>query len=716
LDQLTESIGIVLNTIAASMRTEELLKQSTSLADELRLQQQELTETNKRLEQQAESLKSSEERLKAQQEELQKTNQELEERSKLLQMQKAEVERKNKEIELAKATLEEKAQQLALASKYKSEFLANMSHELRTPLNSLLILAKLLADNERGNLDDKQVDFAKTIHAAGSDLLSLINDILDLSKIESGTIAIDVDELDFKTLADYVDRNFSQVAKNKSLNFDIELEEGLPAAMFTDPRRLQQVLKNLLANAFKFTDQGKVGLKVATATGGWSEDNDTLNNAERVIAFSVTDTGIGVPASKQRIIFEAFQQADGTTSRKYGGTGLGLSISREIARLLGGEIRVQSEVGKGSTFTLYLPQIYVPQNPNAAARPHFMAPSVPRADERPVLPAPSLPVVVPEVAEGRAPLLFPNELGDDRADIQPGDRTLLIVEDDPVFARLLLEQARQKGFKGIVALRGDTALALARECRPDAITLDIRLPVVDGWTVLERLKHDSRTRHIPVHLITSMEEDIRPRALRHGALAVLKKTVDADAINEALNNVKQFIERRVRNLLVVEDDPIQRKAIVELIGSGDVEITQAASADETLEALSQQHFDCMVLDLGLPDLSGFELMETIRSDERFSELPIIVYTGRELTEEEETRIRRLTDSIIVKSVRSMEHLLDETALFLHRVEANLPEPKRQILKQIHQSDPVFAGKKVLIVDDDARNIFALTSVLERRRR
>jgi CheY-like chemotaxis protein/HAMP domain-containing protein len=717
LDQLTESIGIVLNTIAAGMRTEELLKQSTSLADELRSQQLELTETNKRLEQQALTLKSSEERLKAQQEELQQTNEELEERSQLLQVQKAEVERKNRDIEQAKLLLEEKAQQLALSSKYKSEFLANMSHELRTPLNSLLILAKLLADNEDGNLSGKQIDFARTIHAAGSDLLSLINDILDLSKIESGTIVIDIDEVNFEQLQEYVERNFRQVAQGKNLEFEIVRLPNLPGSMFTDPRRLQQVLKNLLANAFKFTERGQVKLTIARASGGWSADHELLDKAEAVLAFSVSDTGIGIPPAKQKIIFEAFQQADGTTSRRFGGTGLGLSISREIARLLGGEIVVESTVGVGSTFTLFLPLTY-----QAALTP----PSTGRlvlADARlPLVPS-LLPAVRPPSVSSRedtteserALLMLPNELGDDRDDLQAGDRTLLIVEDDPAFAKIMLDLARSKGFAGIVALRGDTALALAREYKPDAITLDIRLPVLDGWTVLDRLKHDSRTRHIPVHLISSVDDDQRSRALRQGALAYLRKPIDQAGLDIAFDDIKGFVERRVKNLLIVEDDASQRQAIVELIGNGDVESTAVGSGGEALAELRQKHYDCMVVDLGLPDMRGLELIETIRADEHIKDLPIIVYTGRELTEPEELQLKGFTDSIIIKSVRSMEHLLDETALFLHRVESSLPEFKRRMLTQIHQADPVFAGKRVLIVDDDARNIFALTSVLERHR-
>ncbi|HRI49807.1 MAG TPA: response regulator, partial [Pseudomonadota bacterium] len=719
LDQLTESIAIVLNTIAAGMRTEELLKQSQSLADELRSQQTELTETNRRLEQQAQSLQASEERLKNQQEELQQTNEELEERSELLQVQKAEVERKNREIEQAKVALEERAQQLALSSKYKSEFLANMSHELRTPLNSLLILAKLLSDNLEGNLDEKQVEFARTIYSSGSDLLSLINDILDLSKIESGTMAVDVDEYPLSHMRDFVERTFKQVAVDKGLEFAVELAEGLPQAIYTDPRRLQQVLKNLLANAFKFTHQGRVALAVETAASGWSPDNKSLSGADVVLAFAVIDTGIGIPPNKQKIIFEAFQQADGTTSRKYGGTGLGLSISREIARLLGGEIAVISSPGKGSTFTLYLPHAYLPNlhstlpgtGGDGPRVPSLPPPAPPALSERSGTTSTAEAAAVEARLDLESALTARSEVADDRESIQPGDRVLLIIEDDADFARILLDMARQKGFKGIVALRGDTGLALARKLRPDAISLDLRLPVMDGWAVLDRLKHDSRTRHIPVHLISAADE--RTRGLRQGAIAFLKKPVTREALADAFASARGFIERRVKNLLIVEDDENQRKSIVALIGNGDVHSTAIGTAREALELLRQQHFDCMVLDLGLPDMNGFELLDRIRKEPDHAELPIIIYTGRELTQEEEFELKRFTDAIIVKSVRSMEHLLDETALFLHRVEANLPEPKRRILKQVHESDPVFADKRVLIVDDDVRNIFALTAVLER---
>ncbi|MBD2429961.1 MULTISPECIES: HAMP domain-containing protein [Fischerella] len=699
-DQLTESIAIVLNTIAASMRTEELLKQSQSLAEELQSQQNELRETNKRLEQQAQTLKASEDLLKKQQEELQKTNAELEEKAELLAVQNKEVERKNHEIEQARLSLEDKAEQLALSSKYKSEFLANMSHELRTPLNSLLILAKLLADNIEGNLNEKQIEYSRTIYSAGNDLLSLINDILDLAKIESGTMSIDMDQMRLSDLREQVERTFRQVAVDKGLNFTIELHPELPPTIYTDAKRLQQILKNLLANAFKFTERGEVSLQVFVANQGWSSDQETLNRANRVIAFAVRDTGIGIAPEKQKIIFEAFQQADGTTSRKFGGTGLGLSISREITRLFGGEIKLVSHLGEGSTFTLYLPQPL-----SGAGEMGRTGDGVKSSVHHPTTPPPHHTPPTPPTPLISTPVI------DDRDNIQPGDRTLLIVEDDTKFARILLEMVRQNEFKGIVAHSGNTGLALAQEYQPSAIILDIRLPGMDGWAVLDRLKHDANTRHIPVHVMTV--EEGKQRSLQQGAIAYLQKPISSETLHQALTKIKGFVERRVKNLLVVEDDENQRLSIVELIGNTDVATTAVSTASEALQAIRNGQFDCVVLDLGLPDMNGFELIEQIKQSPNGEALPIIVYTARELTRAEDVQLRRIAETIIVKDVRSPERLLDETALFLHRVQADLPAPKRLILEQLQNSDFQLAGKKVLIIDDDVRNIFALTSMLER---
>jgi hypothetical protein len=700
LDQLTEGIGIVLNTIAANTRTEALLKQSQSLTEELQSQQEELKDSNTRLEEQAASLRASEELLKRQQEELKQTNEELEEKAGQLTTQKAEVEGKNREIELAKLSLQERAEQLALTSKYKSEFLANMSHELRTPLNSLLLLSETLADNPGGNLTPKQVKYADSIHAAGSDLLALITDILDMAKIESGTISVDVGDVDFRNLREYVERTFRPVAEHKGLDFAIELAGDLPAAIRTDEKRLEQVLRNLLSNAFKFTEHGGVRLRVAVATEGWSSDLETLRQAATVVAFAVSDTGIGIAGDKLKIIFEPFQQADTGTSRKFGGTGLGLSISREIARLLGGQIRVTSTVGQGSTFTLYLPIVYAP-TPEAPPRPGPAAgPAV-----RPRPPA------APSNRNGDLPAPA-GEIRDDRAAVRPGDRVLLIVENDPKFAGILLDVARERGFKAVVARRGETALALARQFSPDAITLDIRLPEMDGWEVLDQFKNDLTTRHIPVHIISI--EDAWQRGLKQGAFAYLKKPVSKQALTEAFARIQDFVERRVKNLLVVEGDEAQRTGIAQLIGDGDVRTTAVGTGDEALAALRDQPFDCMVLDPSLPDMPGVELIGRVKKAGH-RDLPIIVYTGKDLTEDEEREFDRLGEAIIIKDVKSPERLLDETALFLHRVEADLPEAKKRILRQIHETDPVFADRKVLIVDDDVRNIFALTSVLERHR-
>jgi HAMP domain-containing protein/signal transduction histidine kinase/DNA-binding response OmpR family regulator len=671
LDQLVESIGIVLNTIEANTRTEDLLKQSQSLAKELQ----------------------------SRQEELQQTNLELQDKAKLLAEQNAEVERKNSEVEQARQALEEKAEQLAITSKYKSEFMANMSHELRTPLNSLLILADQLGQNPEGNLIPKQVEFARTIHASGNDLLSLINDILDLSKIESGTVTVDIAALRFRDLQDYVDRTFRHVAESKNLDFAIEMDPDLPANMFTDSQRLEQVIRNLLSNAFKFTEKGQVVLNISHVTEGWNPDNEVLNHARSVIAFSVSDTGIGIAPEKQQIIFEPFQQADGSTSRKYGGTGLGLAISREIARMLGGEIRLASALGQGSTFTLFLPQTHIPM------RTVRKESSPVRTAARPASGDDQLPVETSTTAG------MPEEivLEDDRGRIGINDQVLLIVEDDPNYARVLLEMAREQGFKAVVAQRGATALALARDLKPSAVTLDLHLPDVDGWRVLDRLKLDLATRHIPVHIIT-VEQDPAP-ALSQGALGFVTKSQTRDSLKAAFQQLKQFVQRPVKNLLLVEDDEIQTMSIRELIGNGDVKTTVVGTGKDAIQAIHSDKYDCMILDLGLPDMSGAELLEQIKNSVESRALPVIVYTARELIAEEAAKLQALAESILIKDVRSPERLLDEASLLLHRNVAQLPERQRKMIEHLHQG--VLEGKKVLLVDDDIRNIFAMTSLLER---
>jgi len=671
LEQFTESVGIVLNTIQATMRTETLLRQSQSMAQELQ----------------------------SQQEELRQTNEELEEKARLLADQNREVEKKNQQVESARHALEEKAAQLALTSKYKSEFLANMSHELRTPLNSLLLLANQLRDNPEGNLTDQQRTYAKTIYGAGNDLLNLINDILDLSKIESGTVSADPTNVPLSHVREAVESTFAPLGAAKNVDLVLDFDPGLPRTILTDDTRLLQILKNLLSNAFKFTSSGNVTLQVAPATQGWSPDQHVLNRASQVLAFRVSDTGIGIPADKQRLIFEAFQQADGSTSRKYGGTGLGLAISRELARILGGEITLRSTPGVGSEFTLFLPARFQVQAQGEASA----APALPT----PVRPAAAQPAALatPPGAPEEAPVV------DDRSSLQPGDRTLLIVEDDPTYAATLLDLAHERGFMGLIAARGDEALRLAQEYRPQAITLDLALPDTNGWAVLDRLKHDPYTRHIPVHVISGQEPSIVSRKL--GALDHTTKSGNRQDLASVFTNLEAFLARRVKRVLIVEDDEAQRQSIETLIADTDVETTSVTTGKAALDALADTAFDCVVLDLHLPDMTGFELMATLHDTPAYRAMPIIVYTAQDLTRAQEAELRRAAKSIILKDVRSPERLLDEVTLFLHRVEASLPESKRQALDAARQQEPALQGKKVLIVDDDIRNIFALTAVLER---
>jgi len=665
LDQLTTNIGIVLNSIEATMQTEGLLKQSQQLAGELQTQQRELQQTNEQLEQKAEQL---------------------EERN-------IEVERKNREIEQARRALEEKATELALTSKYKSEFLANMSHELRTPLNSILILGQQLADNPDGNLVPKQVEFARTIHGAGTDLLNLISDILDLSKIESGTVTVDAEEIAFANLLDMIARPFRHEAETRQLSFDISLDPNLGRSLTTDSKRLQQVLKNLLSNAFKFTAQGGVRLKVAEVQSGWSADHPVLNQAPTVVAFEVSDSGIGIPQEKQKVIFEAFMQADASTSRKYGGTGLGLAISRELSNLLGGEIQLRSAPNMGSTFTLYLPLRYV--GPSTAPKP-AAAPA--QATHAPIVPAlPERPI---------------EAIPDDRLEIRPGDSILLIVEDDPHYARIMVDLAREKGFKVLVAARGIDALELAKQYQPTAVSLDVFLPDMLGWTVLSQLKQNPLTRHIPVQIIT-LDED-RQHGMARGAFSFVTKPTSTGGVEAALARIKEYAKPRRKRLLVVEDDGAEQRSISELLGHDDIEIVTAATGAEALRVLRRDPFDCVVLDLRLPDMSGFEVLEELRGDAKLSDVPVVVFTGRELSAEEDAELHTMARSIVVKGVESPERLLDETALFLHRVVTELPPEKQRMLERLNSSDEDLVGRTVLLIDDDARNIFALSSVLERR--
>jgi HAMP domain-containing protein/CheY-like chemotaxis protein len=727
LDQLMESIGVVLNMISANMRTEELLQQSQSLTQELQSQSKEL--------------QSQQEQLKRTNTELEEQAKELEEKASLLAEQNDKVELKNREVELARAALEEKAEQLALSSKYKSEFLANMSHELRTPLNSMMILSKLLSDNTVGNLTQKQTEFANTIYSSGYDLLNLINEILDLSKVEAGKMAIDVTNVTLGEVSDYVERTFEHVALEKGLEFFVTIDPNVPITIRTDIQRLEQILRNLLSNAFKFTERGRVALQIGLGDRDIIHDNGDVYPASELIAFSVIDTGIGIPKDKQSLIFEAFQQADGTTSRRYGGTGLGLSISREITRLLGGRIVVDSTPGEGSKFTLYVPRFI--KSPA-----HTVEDG---GNETYVYSSPEAGQLQENGSFGSASSSFTRstvsfDIEDDRDSLKAGDRILLIVEDDINFAGILLEMSRAQGFKSIVATRGDTGLDLAQRYRPDAITLDLKLAGLDGWTLLEQLKLDTHTRHIPVQVISVMD---RQQGAAMGAISYLEKPVSSEDLQGALDHIKEFVDRGAKRLLVVEDNPVEREGVVALVGGDDVEVVAVGSGEEAEKAMEGQPFDCIVLDLALPDTTGLDLLRRIKKQTNYEDLPVIVHTAKDLSKQEEDQFKRYAVSVITKDSASMERLLDETSLFLHRVVSKMPADKRDIIEKLHQPagaapdadlkqshngngrggthkssaasaepNPLreqfaeLVGKKILVVDDDMRNIFAITSVLE----
>jgi HAMP domain-containing protein/signal transduction histidine kinase/CheY-like chemotaxis protein len=650
LEQLIESLGIVVATIEAQMRTDDLLRQSQGLAEELQTQQ----------------------------EELRQTNEELEAKARQLTKQKAEVERKNHDVELARQELVEKAEQLALTSRYKSQFLANMSHELRTPLNSLLILSKQLANNPAGNLDGKQIEYAKTIHGAGADLLELIDDILDLARIESGTMRIAVGEISIAGLVEGIEKTFGQVASNAGLELEVSVDPSLGPAIITDEKRLKQVLRNLLSNAFKFTERGRVDLSI-------TDDGD------EIVAFAVRDTGIGIPAEQQRLIFEAFQQGDGGLDRKFGGSGLGLSISREIATLLHGAIEVESEVGVGSCFTLRIPrELREVQAERPAPRPGKKEPA---AENGHVLVADYQPLIA-----------------DDRTAIDEGDLVALIIAGDHDLARRAREAGPAAELGGGVAVTGEEGLGLAERMAPDAIVLDLTLPDMDGWVALDRLKRTPLTQHIPVQIIAEREDERAGR--ERAALGTLVRPVDEDRLRAAFSLFRRFVERPVKKLLIVEDDETQRNSLVELIGNSDVETLAVGTATEALERLRSEVIDCMVLDLRLPDFSGVELIERLGELPEGQQPPIIVYTGKELSEKEANELSRVAKSVIIKDVRSPERLLEETALYLHRVRDNLPPVKRELLRKLSYDDPALSDRKVLIVDDDVRNIFAITTLLE----
>lgn len=703
---LANNLGIVLNNINRRLRVEELLRESQALTEELQVQseelqsqQEELRRSNESMEKQTVALKRSEELLQRQQEELEHFNTELIAKTRALEEQVREVEEKNQEIEQTKSELERHAAQLSVTSKYKSEFLANMSHELRTPLNSLLILSQLLYENKEENLSVKQIEYAQTIHMSGADLLKMIDEILDLSKVDAGKMEIHRETVKLEEVTRFVSQNFEPVALSRDIKLYTEIESSVPREIVTDGYRVKQILRNLLSNAFKFTTQGTVSLIIRSASKeelpfGLDKDTDYLK-------LSVKDTGIGIPPDKMDIIFEAFQQVDGTTSRKYGGTGLGLSISQGLAGLLGGIIDVTSAEGKGSTFSLYLPveahaSLFLAKQEAAVTDP-VVSPFYPKTPLRP--------------ARHETVNVMGNPLQDDRDQYgEAGGKWMLIIEDDIQFAKILLDMSRTHGFKTLVAVQGDIGLSMAKEYNPDAIILDIQLPVLDGWSILNELKGSAATRHIPVHVISVVDE--AKYGLMMGAIAFLRKPSDREHLEQAFTDIESFTENSLKHLLVVEDDDVQRNSIIELIGHDDVVITAVSTGGEALHELREKHYDCMVLDLMLSDITGFDLLDQIRDDEELRDLPIIIYTGKDLDKQEETRLRKYAESIIIKDVKSPERLLDETTLFLHRVEAELPEDKRRILQKLHNKEELFEGKKILLVDDDVRNVFALSSVLE----
>ena len=688
LDRSSESIAVAVRSANYRAHLQQLLDQTQKQTTELQAQGEELRVSNEELDEQSRALKESQAQLEQQQIDLEQANARLHEQTLVLEEQKESLER-------SQGVLEHQARELGQASRYKSDFLANMSHELRTPLNSSLILAKLLADNPQGNLTPEQVKFALTIRAAGNDLLALINDILDLSKIEAGRMEVHPEPVTVSDVVDGLTRTFAPLAGDKGLELTTDIAADCPAVIETDRQRLDQVLKNLLSNAVKFTADGAVILRVGRAPRGPGGDR---------LAFAVSDTGIGIPDEHQRVVFDAFMQADGTTNRKYGGTGLGLSISRELARLLGGEIELDSTPGRGSTFTVVVPVTY----DAAQVRTRSEAPAS-QLTLSPEVPAP------PVRHEAHVPLPAPargQRVPDDRDRLTPDGRTILVVEDDVTFARILYDLARELDFQCVVATTAEEGRELAAEHLPSAVILDVGLPDHSGLSVLDRLKHDARTRHIPVHVVSA--GDHAQTALALGAVGYLVKPVERDTLAAALGRLETRLARQMRRVLVVEDDQVQRESLQSLLRTGDVETVGVGTAADCQNLLRETTFDCMVLDLSLPDASGFSLLETLSREDAYSFPPAIVYTGRDLSSDEEQRLRKYSQSIIIKGAKSPERLLDEVTLFLHQVVAELPAEQQRMLEKARSRDAALEGRRILVVEDDVRNVFALTSILEPR--
>lgn len=672
-----EIIGTGLHTVLAREETEKLLVKTQRQSVALETRQEELRQSNEELEIKAKILKDSESQLKVQQEELRVTNEELEEKTGELERQGSRLKQKNEELDRAMKEIAEKADALKKSSSYKSEFMANMSHELRTPLNSIIILSRLLSQNEGENLTEKDIEFAQTIHSSGADLLHLINEILDLSKIEAGKMDIINEKVSIRQLISSLRRSFQPAADEKKLNFNLEVADGVPSQINSDLKRIEQILKNLLSNSFKFTENGTVSLSVSRESTG-------------MLKFTVSDTGIGIQEEKQDLIFEAFQQADGTTHRQYGGTGLGLSISLELSRLLGGDLQMNSKEGRGSEFSLLLPEtaaVSVIDTPTPG--PEVFEPS---KDE-----------IISETDKIESII-------DDRNLIERNSKSVLIIEDDPVFAKVVLDFARMKDFCGVIAPDGETGLHFADYYSPSAILLDVGLPGIDGWEVMERLKSSEATRYIPVHFLTA--GDNSKEAFKKGAVGFLQKPVEPEMLDDTFADIDRILEGKMKKLLLVEDNDNERSSLKELLGGKDLEITEAATGADAMKMMLEGSYDCIVLDLGLKDISGFEILSQMRSS-GFENVPVVVYTGKELTESERIELMRYSESVILKSARSHERLLEETALFLHRVESELPGDMQREIKMVREQNSSLKDKKILLVDDDMRNVFALSSVLER---
>ncbi|MBA4367959.1 MAG: histidine kinase [Desulfobacterium sp.] len=691
MDLAGNILAVAINAALSNEQLKILLDRTKEQSEELKAQQEGLKAANEELEEQTQILKESEAKLQVQQEELQASNEEMEEKTELLEKQKKEIQKTNSSLMDRQKEIEEKARQLELATRYKSEFLSNMSHELRTPLNSLLLLSKMLADNEEQNLSEDQIESVTSIYRSGQNLLHLINDILDLSKIEARKIELNISAARIATLASNCKTEFFHVAKNKGIDFLIHIQEGLPDTILTDEHRLEQVLRNLLGNAFKFTETGSVSVDFFRPKEDVQLTRTDLD-LKKSIAISVSDTGPGIPAEKVDLIFEAFKQVDGSISRRHGGTGLGLSISKELAYLIGGELRVESTFGKGAVFTVFLPENFRP-GPEVESHQAIMLEKR-QVPEKMAIPKPEKSILPKEP----------------EAALYPNTKTMLIIEDDNEFARILANFFLKNGYESIIASNGETGIKYVIDHKPTGIILDIGLPGIDGWAVLNELKQNPETRHIPVHIMSAY--DNISKGLQKGAVGYLTKPVKAEDLEVALGRIEGVLTSEVKELLIVEDDEQLRKSILKLMETNDIHATAIGSGKEALSLLKTRKFDCMILDLGLPDIPGFELLDIIETEQEIDKIPIIIFTGRDLTREETEKLERYSSSIVLKNAASLERLLDETALFMHRVERDMPEPQQEMIRSLREQESVISGKKVMIVDDDMRNAFALNKFLK----